>query len=125
MGNIRQSRLEEIDMETITSYMNTKGLPEEFRRLTNEYLSGMIMLIKNRMGMIHASPHIYECTQSIPERFYAINLEAFDNLRHCPNCNFADIGVAYVNAVHDLVLDLFKCFDKDQDIRPRDSSRKK
>lgn len=91
-------------------YINTDGLPEQFRRLTSEYLSEMILLISRRLGATPFNRQLNECTDTIPEQFYVINFSAYDDLRHCPNC-MGDIGIKYVNAVHKLVLNLFTCLD--------------
>lgn len=117
-GDLRKES-ENARVANLLSYINTDGLPDGFRRLTSEYLSEMILLISKRLGASPFNRQLNQCTDRIPERFYHINYAAYDSLRHCPSC-LAEIGVKYVNAVHDLVLDLFKCLDNH--MRPAQSN---
>lgn len=109
LGDLRKES-ENVRISNLLHYINTDGLPEQFRRLTSEYLSEMIQLISRRLGATPFNRQLNECTYTIPEQFYAINFSAYDDLRHCPSC-MGDIGIKYVNAVHKLVLSLFTCLD--------------
>lgn len=115
-GDLRKES-EAARIVTLLNHINTDGMPEQFRRLTSEYLSEMIHLISKRLGAAPFDRHLTECTDRLPETFYRLNYAAYDSLRHCPHC-ISDIGVKYVNSVHGLVLDLFKCLDSH--IRPPD-----
>lgn len=108
-GDIRRES-ERDRINNLLHYINTDGLPEEFRRLTKEYLSGIIQLINDRLMATPFSRQLNDCTDRIPEKFYRINLYAFDALQSCPHC-ISEIGVKYVNSVHQLVLELFRCLD--------------
>lgn len=104
-------------VKSILNHINSDGLPEQFRRLTGEYLQGIIRMVNQRLGEAPFNRHMAECTDRIPEQFYRVNYEAYNLLRSCPqHCVISDIGVKYVNSVQDLVLQLFACLD--QEIHP-------
>lgn len=113
----RQSEKDRI--ATLLNYINTDGLPEQFRRLTSDYLREMIQLVGQRLGAAPFNRHMSECADKIPERFYHINYAAYDSLKYCPACTRV-VGQKYVGAVHDLVLDLFNCLDNS--VRPAESN---
>lgn len=108
-GDLRRES-EKAQVANVLQYINSDGMPEQFRRLTSEYLSEMVQLISKRLGMAPFNRQLNECTFRIPDQFYRLNYAAYDSLHHCPQC-ISDIGVKYVNAVHDLVLNLFNCLD--------------
>lgn len=119
-GDLR-GESENARIASLLNYINTDGLPEQFRRLTSEYLGAMIQLISKRLRAAPFTRELTECTDRLPEQFYQINYAAHDHLRHCPPC-LGDIGVKYVNSVHDLVLALFNCLDSH--IRPSVSAER-
>lgn len=96
-------------IQGLLSYINSDGMPEQFQRLTSDYLAAMIDLISQRLG-VAPFRQLNECTDTIPQRFYHINYAAYDSLRHCSDC-LSDIGLGYVTKVHDLALELFNCLD--------------
>lgn len=109
-GDLRKES-ENARIDSLIEYINSDGLPEHFRRLTSEYLSEMIQMITRRLSAAPFNSQLNECTYWIPNQFYAINLSAFDDLRHCSGPCISGIAVKYVNAIHQLVIDLFTCLD--------------